>query len=98
MVKWATKGLNDHIKRQRIGVQNNYDINLTVHDSGLREGGWDVIRRETKGLTAGPLAKIPSSLNLVDDHSDVLIGAGGERSSDWPAHVFANDVRTRIDQ
>ncbi len=36
-----------------------------MHDSGFGEGGWDVIRRETKGLTAGPLAKIPSSLNLV---------------------------------
>ncbi len=33
-----------------------------------------------------------------DDHSGVLIGAGGERCSDWPAHVLANDARTKIDR
>ncbi len=33
-----------------------------------------------------------------DDHSGVLIGASGERRSDWPAHVLANDVSTRIDR
>ncbi len=33
-----------------------------------------------------------------DDHSGVLIGAGGERRSDWPEHVLANDVSTRIDR
>ncbi len=33
-----------------------------------------------------------------DDHSGVLIGAGGERRSDWPAHVLANDKSTRIDR
>ncbi len=33
-----------------------------------------------------------------DDHSGVLIGAGGGRRSDWPAHVLANDVSTRIDR
>ncbi len=33
-----------------------------------------------------------------DDHSGVLIGAGGERRSDWLAHVLANDVSTRIDR
>ncbi len=32
-----------------------------------------------------------------DDHSGVLIGAGGTRRSDWPAGVLANDVSTRID-
>ncbi len=31
-----------------------------------------------------------------DDHSGVLIGAGGERRSDWLAHVLANDVSRRI--
>ncbi len=29
-----------------------------------------------------------------DDHSGVLIGAGGEQRSDWPARVLANDVST----
>ncbi len=33
-----------------------------------------------------------------DDHSGVLIGAGGERRSDWATRVLANDVSTRIDQ
>ncbi len=26
-----------------------------------------------------------------DDHSGVLIGAGGTQRSDWPARVLAND-------
>ncbi len=33
-----------------------------------------------------------------DDHSRVLIGAGGKRRSDWPPRVLANYVRTRIDR
>ncbi len=33
-----------------------------------------------------------------DDHSGVLIGAGGTRRSDWSARVLANDVSTRIDR
>ncbi len=33
-----------------------------------------------------------------DDHSGVLIGAGGTRRSDWPACVLANEVSTRIDR
>ncbi len=33
-----------------------------------------------------------------DDHSGVLIGAGGTRRSDWPARVLANDVSTIIDR
>ncbi len=33
-----------------------------------------------------------------DDHSGVLIGASGERRSDWPAHVLANDVSTGSDR
>ncbi len=33
-----------------------------------------------------------------DDHSGVLIGAGGRRRSDWPARVLANVVSTRIDR
>ncbi len=32
-----------------------------------------------------------------DDHSGVLIGAGGTGRSDWPARVLANDVSMRID-
>ncbi len=33
-----------------------------------------------------------------DDHSGVLLGAGGMRRSDWPARVLADDVSTRIDR
>ncbi len=33
-----------------------------------------------------------------DDHSGVLIGAGGTRRSDWPARVLADGVSTRIDR
>ncbi len=33
-----------------------------------------------------------------DDHSVVLIGAGGVRRSDWPTRVLANVVSTRIDR
>ncbi len=33
-----------------------------------------------------------------DDHSGILIGAGGRWLSDWPAVVLANDVSTRIDR
>ncbi len=33
-----------------------------------------------------------------DGHSGVLIGAGGERRSDWPTRVLVNDVSTRIDR
>ncbi len=33
-----------------------------------------------------------------DDHSGVLIGAGGTRRPDWPARVLANDVSTKIDR
>ncbi len=33
-----------------------------------------------------------------DDHSGVLIGAGGRRRSDWPARALANDVSTIIDR
>ncbi len=33
-----------------------------------------------------------------NDHSGVLIGAGGTRRSDWPARVLANDVSMRINR
>ncbi len=31
-----------------------------------------------------------------DDHSGILIGAGGTRRSDWPARVLANDENRSI--
>ncbi len=31
-----------------------------------------------------------------DNHSGILIGAGGTRRSDWPERVLANDVSARI--
>ncbi len=33
-----------------------------------------------------------------DDRSGVLIGAGGERRSDWPAYMLSNDISTRLDR
>ncbi len=33
-----------------------------------------------------------------DDHSGILIGAGRERRSDWPAQLLANDISKRIDR
>ncbi len=33
-----------------------------------------------------------------DDNPGVLIGAGGERRSDWPVRVLANDVSMKIDR
>ncbi len=33
-----------------------------------------------------------------DDHSGVLIGAGGMRRSGWPARVWADDVSTGSDR
>ncbi len=33
-----------------------------------------------------------------DDHSGVLIGAGGRQRSDWLARALANDVSTIIDR
>ncbi len=33
-----------------------------------------------------------------DEHSGVLIGAGGRHHSDWPACVLAYDASTRIDR
>ncbi len=33
-----------------------------------------------------------------DDHSGVLVGAGGTLHSDWPARALANDISTRIDR
>ncbi len=33
-----------------------------------------------------------------DDHSGVLIGAGGPMRFDWPAGMLANDVSLRIDR
>ncbi len=33
-----------------------------------------------------------------DDHSAILIGAGGRRRFDWPARMLANDVSRGIDQ
>ncbi len=33
-----------------------------------------------------------------DDHSGVLMGAGGMRRSDWPVRVLVNDASTGIDR
>ncbi len=33
-----------------------------------------------------------------DDHSGVLIGAGGRQRSDWPSRVLASEGSTKIDR
>ncbi len=33
---------------------------------------------------------------MRDDHSGVLVGAGGTRRSDWPARALAKDLSTII--
>ncbi len=54
--------------------------------------------RSCSGVPRGCVNKIRLLPLKRDDHSGVLIGAGGERRSDWPAHVLAIDVSTRIDR
>ncbi len=53
--------------------------------------------RSCSGVPRGCVNRIRLWPLRRDDHSGVLIGAGGERRSDWPPHVLANDVSTRID-
>ncbi len=50
------------------------------------------------GVPRGCVNKIRLWSLRRDDHSGVLIGAGGTRRSDWPARVLANDVSTRTDR
>ncbi len=54
--------------------------------------GW----RSCSGVPHGCMNRVCLWPLRHDDHSCVLIGAGGERRSDWPAHVLGNDVGTRI--
>ncbi len=54
--------------------------------------------RSCSGVPRGCLNRIRLWPLRRDYHSGVLIGAGGERRSDWPARVLANDVSTRIDR
>ncbi len=49
-------------------------------------------------MPRGCVIRIRLWLLRRDDHSGVLIGAGGERRFDWPAHVLANDVSRKIDR
>ncbi len=61
--------------------------------------GNDVTRwRSYSGVPRGYVIRIRLWPLRRDDHSDVLTGAGGERRYDWPPHVLANDVSTRIDR
>ncbi len=54
--------------------------------------------RSRSGVPRGCVNRIRLWPPTRDDHSGVLIGADGERRTDWPAHVLANDVSTRIDR
>ncbi len=53
--------------------------------------------RSCSGLPCGCVNRIRLWPLRRDDHSGVLIGAGGERRSDWVAHVLANNVSKKID-
>ncbi len=54
--------------------------------------------RSCSGVSRGCVNRIQLWPLRRDDHSGVLIGAGGTRLSDWPARVLANDVSTGIDR
>ncbi len=54
--------------------------------------------RSFSGMPRGCVNKIRLWSFRRDDHSGVLIGAGGTRRSGWPACVLANDVSTRTDR
>ncbi len=59
----------------------------------------DILRwRSCSGVPRGYVNRIRLWPLRRDDHSGVLIGAGGERRSDWPARVLTNGVFTRIDR
>ncbi len=64
------------------------------HDGQRRinESGKCSLKKEIQSWRLG------SGMLRLSDHSGVLIGAGGERCSDWPAHVLANDVSRKIDR
>ncbi len=56
--------------------------------------GW----RSCTGVPRGCVYRIRLWPLWPDDHSGVLIVAGGTRRSDWPARVLANNVSKRIDR
>ncbi len=59
----------------------------------------DITRwRSCSGLPRDCVTRIRLWSLRLDDPSGVLIGAGGDRRSDWPAHVLANDVSTKLDR
>ncbi len=53
--------------------------------------------RSCSGVPRGYVNRIRLWPLRRDDHSGVLIGAGGTRHSHWPVCTFVNDVSTRID-
>ncbi len=54
--------------------------------------------RSCSGVPRGRVNRIGLWPLRRDDHSGVLIGAGGTWRSDWPARVLATDVSARIDR
>ncbi len=54
--------------------------------------------RSCLGVPRGCVNRIRLWPPRRDDHSGVLIGAGGTRRSDWGARVQANDLSTIIDR
>ncbi len=58
----------------------------------------DIKMLSCSGVPRGCVSRIRLSPLRRDDHSGVLIGAGGRRRSDWSPRVLANDVSTRIDR
>ncbi len=69
----------------------------------MNEGKYSLLNditsgRSCSGVPRGFVNRIRIWPLRRDDHSCVLIGAGGEWRSDWPAHVLAYDVSTGIDR
>ncbi len=54
--------------------------------------------RSRSGVSGSSVHRIRLWPLRRDDHSGVLIGAGGTRRSNWPARVEAIDVSTIIDR
>ncbi len=54
--------------------------------------------RLCSAMPGGCVTKIRLWQLRRDDHSGVLIGAGGMRRSGWPTRVWADDVSTGSDR
>ncbi len=89
-------------RRETVRSLQEYAVRVDLYTMG---GGYEVswfvlgtVPRHVSGVPRGCVNRIRLWSLRRDDHSGVLIGAGGERRSDWPARVLANEVSTRINR